>query len=49
MYNITLFNNIQKEIILHFTNRYVNKTNVVCNTKDSSKTVYLQSDLIDKK
>jgi hypothetical protein len=28
----TLFNNIQKEMILHFTNRYVNKTNIVCNT-----------------
>lgn len=37
MNSITLFNNIQKEIILHFTNRYVNKTNIVCNTKDSSE------------
>ena len=31
MKNITLFNNIQKEMILQFTNRYINKTNIDCN------------------
>jgi hypothetical protein len=37
MNSITLFNNIQKEIILHFINRYVNKNNIVCNNSDILK------------
>jgi len=37
MDSLTLFNNIQKEMILHFTNRYINKTDIFCNKSDILK------------
>ena len=43
MNNITLFNNIQKETILQFTN----KTNIICNTNDNTCIKDIKNNIIN--